>query len=198
VAQAGSDTSRSPAGTRLAQPAADVARTWVRERHAGAVVSGTTVQLAHRVVAARDRPPLAFGAMARPSPRTEAIRSGVVEYGLVRHRVVEALRKGKVLREDVCDAHPELLRAAQHVGVPTEHPCPICDAPSTAEVTYVFGARLPSGGTCPGSRAELSRLERREEPVICFAVEACTACGFHHLARKWQAGGRPARASKRA
>jgi hypothetical protein len=136
--------------------------------------------------------------MARPSPRTEPVRSGVVEYGLVRHGVIELLRKGKVSREDVCDAHPELLRAAQHIGVPTDRQCPVCDAASTAEVTYVFGSRLPPGGTCPSTRAELARLERREEPVVCFAVEACTACGFHHLARKWQAGGRPARrAAKR-
>ena len=110
--------------------------------------------------------------MARPSPREVSARSGVVEYGLVRHRVLEALRKGKVRREDVCDAHPELLRAAKHVGVPTDRPCPICDAPSTTEVTYVFGSKLPPGGTCPSTRGELTRLERREEPVTCFAVEA--------------------------
>jgi Family of unknown function (DUF5318) len=138
--------------------------------------------------------------MARPSSRGEPVRSGVVEYGLVRHGVLEALKKGRLRRDEVCDAHPELLRAAQHIGVATEHACPVCDAASTVEVTYVFGSKLPAGGTCPSTRAELTRLERREEPVVCFAVEACTACGFHHLARKWQAGGRPARrpAKKRA
>jgi hypothetical protein len=135
--------------------------------------------------------------MARPSPRSEPVRSGVVEYGLVRHGLLESLRKGRILREDVCDAHPELLRAAQHVGVPTGRTCPVCDATTTSEVTYVFGSRLPPGGTCPSSPAELDRLERREEPVVCFAVEACASCGFHHLARKWQAGGRPTRAAKR-
>ena len=111
----------------------------------------------------------------------------------MRHRVIESLRKGRLRREDVCDAHPELLRAAQHLGLRTDRPCPVCDAASTVEVTYVFGSKLPPGGTCPSTRAELTRLERREEPVVCFAVEACTGCGFHHLARKWQAGGRPAR-----
>ena len=135
--------------------------------------------------------------MARQLPKADGFRSGVVEYGLVRHRVVEALRKGKVRREDVCDAHPELLRAAKHLGRPTDRPCPVCDAPTTREVTYVFGAKLPPGGTCPSTKAELTRLERREEPVICYAVEACTGCGFHHLARKWQAGGRPQRRASR-
>ncbi len=132
-------------------------------------------------------------AMARPLPKSERIRSGVVEYGLVRHRLVESLRKGKVRRDEVCDAHPELLRAAANLGEPTDRTCPVCDAVTTVEVTYVFGSKLPSGGTCPSSRAELARLERREEPVVCYAVEACTGCGFHHLARKWQAGGRATR-----
>ena len=63
------------------------------------------------------------------------------------------------------------------------------------EVTYVFGARLPSGGTCPTSRAELLKLERREDPVQCYAVEVCVACSFHHLVRKWIAGGHRARRS---
>jgi hypothetical protein len=133
--------------------------------------------------------------MARRPPTFAEHRNGVVEYGLVRHRLLESLRKGRVRREDVCDAHPELLRAAQHLGQPTERECPVCDAATTVEVTYVFGSKLPPGGTCPSTAAELSRLERREEPVICYAVEACTGCGFHHLARKWQAGGRTARRS---
>lgn len=130
--------------------------------------------------------------MARTT-RPAQKRAGVVEYGLVRHRLLEEVRKGRVRREDVCDAHPELLRAANHLGIATGRPCPVCDAASTKEVTYVFGAKLPPGGTCPSSVAELGRLERREEPVVCYAVEACTACGFHHLARRWPAGGRPAR-----
>ncbi len=129
--------------------------------------------------------------MARTSRPVK--RAGVVEYGLVRHRLLESLRKGKVRREDVCDAHPELLRAAQHLGVDTDRTCPVCDAPSTREVTYVFGSKLPPGGTCPSTTSELAKLERRAEPVVCYAVEACTACGFHHLARRWAAGGQPAR-----
>ncbi len=48
----------------------------------------------------------------------------------------------------------------------------------------------------PVHQGQLARLERREEPVICYSVEACTACGFHHLARKWEAGGKRARRSK--
>jgi hypothetical protein len=95
--------------------------------------------------------------------------------------------------EDVCYAHTELLRAAKNLGRKTGETCPVCSDVELVEVTYVFGARLPSGGTCPTTRVELLKLERREEPVQCYAVEVCVGCSFHHLVRKWSAGGRRAR-----
>jgi len=133
--------------------------------------------------------------MSEPFRRTTA-DGAVVEYGLVRRALLAALATGAVTRDDVCDAHPELLRAAQHLGRSSGESCPVCSEAELREVTYVFGARLPSGGACPATRAELLKLERREEPVQCYAVEACLACHFHHLARKWSAGGRRARAAK--
>ena len=113
-----------------------------------------------------------------------------VEYRLVRNAVVRDVQRGKVDRVEVCDAHPELLRAARNVGRPTGEDCPICEAGVVVEVTFVFGARLPPGGRCPGSATELNRLRRREDPVTCYAVEVCPACAWHHLTRKYTAGGR--------
>ncbi len=121
----------------------------------------------------------------------------VVEFGLVRRALLARLAEGAISRDEVCDAHPELLRAARHLGRATGETCPVCDETELVEVTYVFGSRLPPGGACPTSRAELLKLERREEPVHCYAVECCTACSFHHLARRWSAGGRRARAPRR-
>ena len=119
----------------------------------------------------------------------------VVEFGLVRRALLAKLAAGEIRREEICDAHPELLRAAKNLGRQSGERCPVCDGADLVEVTYVFGARLPAGGTCPTSRAELAKLERREEPVQCYAVEVCTGCNFHHLARKWSAGGRRRRLS---
>ncbi|HUX05460.1 MAG TPA: DUF5318 family protein [Acidimicrobiales bacterium] len=117
----------------------------------------------------------------------------VVEFGLVRHALLARVAQGLLRYEDICDAHPELLRAARNIGRSSGEVCPVCHETELVEVTYVFGARLPSGGTCPGTRAELLKLERREEPVQCYAVEVCVGCSFHHLVRKWSAGGRRAR-----
>lgn len=126
--------------------------------------------------------------------RTSTADGAVVEFGLVRHALLAKLAAGVIRREDICDAHPELLRAAKNVGRSTGETCPVCYDIELVEVTYVFGARLLAGGTCPTSRAELLRLERRVEPVQCYAVEVCVGCSFHHLVRRWTAGGRARKA----
>ena len=47
------------------------------------------------------------------------VTAATVEYRIVRNGLVREVERGKVLRTDVCDAHPELLRAARNVGRPT-------------------------------------------------------------------------------
>src|ERR1700722_7950082 len=121
--------------------------------------------------------------------RTSTANGAVVEFGLVRHALLAKVAAGIIRYEDVCDAHPELLRAAKNLGRKAGETCPVCSDVELVEVTYVFGARLPSGGTCPSSRAELLKLERREDPVQCYAVEVRIGCSFPPLVRKWSAGG---------
>ncbi len=125
--------------------------------------------------------------------RSSTADGAVVEFGLVRHALLAKVAAGIIRHEDVCDVHPELLRAAKNLGRRTGETCPLCADVELVEVTYVFGARLPAGGTCPSSRADLLKLERREDPVKCYAVEVCVGCKFHHLVRKWAAGGRRVR-----
>ena len=115
-----------------------------------------------------------------------------MEYRLVRDALVRDVRGGRVEVGDVCDAHPELLRAARNIGRPLVEGCPICGEVRTVQVTYVFGAGLPAGGRCPGTATELERLRRRSEPVLCYDVEVCPTCAWHHLLRRYPAGGRGA------
>ena len=89
-------------------------------------------------------------------------------------------------------------RAARNVGRRTKEPCPICEDGRLVTVTFVFGAKLPPGGRCPGTAAELKALCRRAEPVLCYEVEVCPACAWHHLMRKYPAGGGTARGKGRA
>ncbi len=113
---------------------------------------------------------------------------GQVEYLLARNAVIREYRKGRQSRLDVCDAHPELLRAAANLGRATGERCPICEEAELVDVTFVFGARLPAGGRCVTTQAELARYWRRKDPVVCYVVEVCCGCRWNHLARMYPAG----------
>ncbi len=113
---------------------------------------------------------------------------GRVEFLLARNAVVREFKRGRLSRLDVCDAHPELLRAARNLGRPTGDTCPICEEADLVDVTFVFGSRLPPGGRCVATQSELARYWRRKDPVVCYVVEVCAECAWNHLARMYPAG----------
>jgi len=108
---------------------------------------------------------------------------GEIDYRLARQAVIAEYRKGRVAQHEVCDAHPELRRAAREVGDPTSQPCPICEATNVVLVSYVFGPRLPAHGRCVTTKAELRSLAKRSGSFSCYVVEVCPACAWNHLAR---------------
>jgi hypothetical protein len=120
-----------------------------------------------------------------PAPRS---LSGQVDYRLARNAVVREFRRGRLSRLDVCDAHPELVRAARGVGEPSREDCPICEDAKVVLVTYVFGSRLPAGGRCVSTRAELAKLARGARELACYVVEVCPECAWNHLARTFPVG----------
>lgn len=124
----------------------------------------------------------------RPEAIKGASSAGVVDYRLARRQVIQQFRKGRLSRLDVCDAHPELRRAAQGASQPTQEPCPICEEDTLALVTYAFGPRLPAGGRCITSARELAKLARGRARVACYVVEVCPACAWNHLARVFHVG----------
>jgi len=69
--------------------------------------------------------------MATPSKRTPLGRSrhaelGVIDYTLAKRALLRDAQVGVLGLTDICDAHPELIRAAKHVGEPTSKDCPVC------------------------------------------------------------------------
>lgn len=118
-----------------------------------------------------------------------------VDYRLARNSILKEFKRGRLSRLDVCDAHPELLRAARGVGEASGQDCPICEAPSLVHVSYAFGSRLPAGGHCFTTGPELARITRRAGDVTCYMVEVCRDCGWNHLARTYAAGRRRAKSS---
>jgi len=116
-------------------------------------------------------------------------RAAAVEFRLARNAVINDYRAKRVTREDVCDAHPELLRAAK-AGTRANEECPICEVADLVHVTYVFGAGLPARGRCVDTAAEMRRLDRSGDELSCYVVEVCRACSWNHLVRRIPLGGR--------
>jgi hypothetical protein len=109
---------------------------------------------------------------------------GEIDYRLARRARIADYRKGRLARQEVCDAQPELVRNAEHCSVRTSRRCPICEARQIVLVTYAFGPRLPPSGRCVTSRAELTALAaRRNGRYSAYEVEVCRACRWNHLAR---------------
>ncbi|MEO7571696.1 MAG: DUF5318 family protein [Acidimicrobiales bacterium] len=127
--------------------------------------------------------------------RPDAIRGngqqaagGVIDYRLARMGVVSEFRKGRLARHEVCDAHPELKRAAQSASEATDMECPICEEDHIVLVTYAFGSRLPASGRCITTKGELAKLAKGRSQLAAYVVEVCPSCSWNHLARTFLIG----------
>ena len=110
-------------------------------------------------------------------------RRGIVDHRLARRMLINQVRLGRISRTEVCDAHPELIRAAKNVGEESSRSCPICEEANVVLVTYVFGPRMPAHGRCVTTKAEMQRLSRGGEELAAYVVEVCPSCRWNHLAR---------------
>ena len=107
------------------------------------------------------------------------------DYALARRAVLRDLKAGRVSRNDVCDAHPELLRAARNVGDPVGKACPVCRSKQLFYVSYVYGDRLrAANGRALSQPGELDALARKHDEFDCYVVEVCTKCRWNHLGRR--------------
>ena len=127
--------------------------------------------------------------------RPEAIRGnglqapgGVIDYRLARMGIVSEFKKGRLAKHEVCDAHPELKRAAQSASEPTSMECPICEEDNIVLVTYAFGTGLPASGRCITQKGELAKLTKGRRQVACYVVEVCPSCSWNHLAKTFLLG----------
>jgi hypothetical protein len=107
------------------------------------------------------------------------------DYALARRALLRDLERGTVTRLDVCDAHPELIRAARHVGDPADHRCPVCSGRHVRYVSYVYGDQLrQANGRCIVHPSELERLDAAHEEYTRYVVEVCPDCGWNFLTRR--------------
>jgi hypothetical protein len=114
---------------------------------------------------------------------------GVVDHRLSRRHLINEYRRGRLRQDQVCDAHPELIRAARNLGTESRSTCPFCQESKLRLVTYVFGSRLPSHGRCVSTAKEMAALNQRSDDLTAYVVEACVECRWHHLLRVLPVGG---------
>jgi hypothetical protein len=119
--------------------------------------------------------------------RPDAVRGsegpGEIDYRLARQSVLSEYKKGRIAQHEICDAHPELVRAARELGEPTKLTCPVCEDANVVLVTYVFGPRLPAFGRCISSKKELQAIAKRSGNFSAYVIEVCPSCSWNHLAR---------------
>ena len=115
--------------------------------------------------------------------------SAGVEYRLVRNAVVREVERGRTQKIDVCDAHPELLRAARNVGKPDQGDLPHLHRDRPGHGDLRLRGQAPGRGPVPGHGGRTQPAVPAPEPVLCFEVEVCPECAWHHLMRKYPAGG---------
>ena len=108
-----------------------------------------------------------------------------ISYELEKRRVLQQYQTGVLSTHDVCDAHPELLRAAHNYSSKQSGDCPICSEITLVTVSYVFGPRLPSHGRCVNSKKDLDRIRKRKGSFTCYEVEVCTSCSWNYLTRAY-------------
>ena len=124
----------------------------------------------------------------RLTRRTPSRRShGTVDYTLAKRALLRDLRTGMLSRLEVCDAHPDLLRAARSLGIEATRPCPVCDQRDLRLLAYVFADTLKHDNGRPWAVKDALRLAARVQGSACYVVEVCTGCSWNHLSEAYLA-----------
>jgi uncharacterized protein DUF5318 len=119
---------------------------------------------------------------ARQVGKRPGDRLGIVDFTLAKRALIREYRRGLVSRLDICDAHPELMRAAKNVGEELLADCPVCEEPSLRRLAYVFADGLKQDNGRVWTLAEALALTERCGAGTCYVVEVCTDCSWNHLA----------------
>lgn len=129
--------------------------------------------------------------------RKRKLLAPVTDYTLAKRAVVAQYRRGVLTVSDVCDAHPELMRAGRNIGRRIDARCPICGHESLRLVRYVFGDELKQNSGRPVYPDEwINELTESYDEFRCYAVEVCIDCTWNHLVAVYLMGRRYSRTGR--
>jgi hypothetical protein len=109
-------------------------------------------------------------------------RLGVVDYTLAKRSILRDARRGLLALTDICDAHPELLRAARHVGEQASRQCPVCERDDLRLLAYVYADELKRDNGRVWAIDKALAITASCRNGTCYIVEVCTGCSWNHLA----------------
>jgi len=116
-----------------------------------------------------------------PLARSKRSELNVIDYTLAKRAILRDAQVGLQSYNDLCDAHPELVRAAKHVGEPTRVDCPVCSQDKLVLLTYVYGDSLKTENGRLWSLDTGLRMAAAYPDACCYVVEVCRRCNWNHL-----------------
>jgi hypothetical protein len=123
--------------------------------------------------------------MTRRSSSTPATtrrsQLGVIDYRLAKRALIRDAKLGALAMTDICDAHPELMRAARNVGEQTSLDCPVCGRVKLVFLAYVYGDGLKADNGRVWSIQQGLDIAARIPGACCYVVEVCRSCQWNHL-----------------
>ncbi len=121
-----------------------------------------------------------------------------MSYSLQRRAVLQALRRGAASSDDVCDAHPYLLRAARFHGEQIGRRCPVCRRCPLSLLRYVYSDELGQFSGRLRTAAEVVAMAPDYGQLTVYVVEVCRDCAWNHLTASYVVGdGVPRRPPRR-
>lgn len=112
---------------------------------------------------------------------------GVVDYTLAKRALLREWRGGLLSKLEICDAHPELVRAARYLGANASRPCPVCDRHELRLLAYVYADGMRRDNGRAFEVQEGLALAAQQRGGACYVVEVCTFCSWNHLSEAFMA-----------
>jgi hypothetical protein len=123
----------------------------------------------------------------RTTGRRRTPNLGIVDYTLAKRALLGDFRRGGLSRREICDAHPELLRAARSLGVVPDRTCPVCESAGLRLLAYVFAEGLRANNGRAFALAEALTIASAQRGGACYVVEVCLDCSWNHLSEAFLA-----------
>jgi hypothetical protein len=112
----------------------------------------------------------------------------VIDYGLQRRAALTQVARGRMYREEICDADPNLRKTSRWHGIVTNRFCAVCKIEKLREISYVFSKELgPFSGRIKKPQ-EITEMASNFGQIRVFVVEICELCGWNHLHSSYVVG----------